>query len=106
MAGLFAVLLRRYTCIAMLAIRLPEEVEKRLDALARRTGRTKTFYAREAIMAHLQDLESSHQTPAPRVSNPPHRSVGASSFTSRWKGRFQPAARADERYQSLAKKYL
>jgi len=41
----------------MLAIRLPEDVEKRLDALARRTGRTKTFYAREAIMEHLDDLE-------------------------------------------------
>lgn len=41
----------------MLAIRLPEDVEKRLDALARRTGRTKTFYAREAIMEHLEDLE-------------------------------------------------
>jgi RHH-type rel operon transcriptional repressor/antitoxin RelB len=41
----------------MLAIRLPDEVEKRLDALARRTGRTKTFYAREAIMEHLDDLE-------------------------------------------------
>jgi RHH-type rel operon transcriptional repressor/antitoxin RelB len=41
----------------MLAIRLPDEIEKRLDALARRTGRTKTFYAREAIVEHLDDLE-------------------------------------------------
>ena len=41
----------------MLAIRLPEDVEKRLDDLARRTGRTKTFYAREAILEHLEDLE-------------------------------------------------
>ena len=41
----------------MLAIRLPEEVEKRLGALARTTGRTKTFYAREAILEHLDDLE-------------------------------------------------
>ena len=41
----------------MLAIRLPEDVEKRLDDLARRTGRTKTFYAREAILEHLDDLE-------------------------------------------------
>ncbi|WP_263359973.1 type II toxin-antitoxin system RelB family antitoxin [Acidicapsa ligni] len=41
----------------MLAIRLPEEVEKRLDALAKATGRTKTFYAREAILEHLDDLE-------------------------------------------------
>ena len=41
----------------MLAIRLPQSIEKRLEKLARRTGRTKTFYAREAILEHLQDLE-------------------------------------------------
>ncbi|MCC9000182.1 MAG: DUF6290 family protein [Candidatus Contendobacter sp.] len=41
----------------MLAIRLPADVEKRLDALAKATGRTKTFYAREAILEHLDDLE-------------------------------------------------
>lgn len=41
----------------MLAIRLPENIEKRLDRLAKRTGRTKTYYAREAILAHLKDLE-------------------------------------------------
>jgi RHH-type transcriptional regulator, rel operon repressor / antitoxin RelB len=41
----------------MLAIRLPPEVEKRLEALAQATGRTKTFYAREAILEHLDDLE-------------------------------------------------
>jgi RHH-type rel operon transcriptional repressor/antitoxin RelB len=41
----------------MLAIRLPAEIEKRLDALAKATGRTKTYYAREAILEHLEDLE-------------------------------------------------
>ncbi len=41
----------------MLAIRLPEAIEKRLDKLARRTGRTKTFYVREALLEHLDDLE-------------------------------------------------
>ena len=41
----------------MLAIRLPEEIEKRLDALAKETGRTKSFYVREAILKHLDDLE-------------------------------------------------
>lgn len=41
----------------MLAIRLPAEVETRLEALANATGRTKTFYAREAILEHLDDLE-------------------------------------------------
>ena len=41
----------------MLAIRLPAAIEKRLERLARRTGRTKTYYAREAILEHLSDLE-------------------------------------------------
>ena len=41
----------------MLAIRLPEEIESRLEALAKATGRTKTFYAREAIIEHIEDLE-------------------------------------------------
>jgi RHH-type transcriptional regulator, rel operon repressor / antitoxin RelB len=41
----------------MLAIRLPMSVEKRLEKLARRTGRTKTYYVREAILEHLEDLE-------------------------------------------------
>ena len=41
----------------MLVIRLPPEIEQRLEALAQATGRTKTFYAREAILEHLDDLE-------------------------------------------------
>ena len=41
----------------MLAVRLDSDTERRLDALAKRTGRTKTFYAREAIEAHLDELE-------------------------------------------------
>jgi len=41
----------------MLAIRLPEEIETRLGQLAKATGRTKSFYARQAIIEHLDDLE-------------------------------------------------
>ncbi len=41
----------------MLAIRLPQSIEKRLEKLARRTGRTKTYYVREAILEHLEALE-------------------------------------------------
>jgi RHH-type rel operon transcriptional repressor/antitoxin RelB len=41
----------------MLAIPLPPEIESRLEALAKATGRTKTDYAREAILEHLDDLE-------------------------------------------------
>lgn len=46
-----------YSEVIMLAIRLPQSVEKRLERLARRTGRTKTFYVREALLEHLEDLE-------------------------------------------------
>jgi RHH-type rel operon transcriptional repressor/antitoxin RelB len=41
----------------MLAIRLPKDLEKRLDSLAKRTGRTKTYYARQAIAEQMTDLE-------------------------------------------------
>ena len=41
----------------MLAVRLDDDTEKRLERLAERSGRTKTFYARAAIIAHLDDLE-------------------------------------------------
>ncbi|HEY0306986.1 MAG TPA: TraY domain-containing protein [Acidobacteriaceae bacterium] len=41
----------------MIAVRLSAEIETRLDKLARRTGRTKTFYVREAIINQLDDLE-------------------------------------------------
>jgi len=44
----------------MLAIRLPEEIETRLEALAKATGRTKTYYAKEAILKHLEDLEDAY----------------------------------------------
>lgn len=46
-----------YSEVHMLAIRLPQSIEKRLEALARRTGRTKTYYVREAILEYLDDLE-------------------------------------------------
>jgi RHH-type rel operon transcriptional repressor/antitoxin RelB len=41
----------------MIAVRLPPDVEKRIERLARKTGRSKTFYVREAILQHLEDLE-------------------------------------------------
>lgn len=44
----------------MLALRLSPSIEKRLDKLARKTGRTKSFYAREAILRHLEDLEDAY----------------------------------------------
>jgi RHH-type transcriptional regulator, rel operon repressor / antitoxin RelB len=44
----------------MLSLRLPPDIDKRLADLAERTGRTKSFYAREAIVRHLEDIEDFH----------------------------------------------
>ncbi len=41
----------------MLSIRLPEDIEARLNALAEATGRSKSYYAREAILEKIDDLE-------------------------------------------------
>lgn len=56
----------------MLAIRLPEDIDRRLELLAERTGRTKTWYAREAIMRHLEDMEDTYIA-IERVENPGKR---------------------------------
>ncbi len=39
------------------SLRLPDDVSRRLQQLADRTGRSKTFYMLEAIREHLDDLE-------------------------------------------------
>jgi RHH-type rel operon transcriptional repressor/antitoxin RelB len=41
----------------MLSIRLDPAIEKRLSKLAQRTGRTKSYYARELIEGNIEDLE-------------------------------------------------
>lgn len=41
----------------MLAVRLPAEIENRLQHLAEMTGRSKTFYVKEAVLKHLDEME-------------------------------------------------
>ncbi len=41
----------------MLSVRLAPEIMERLELLADKTGRTKSFYAREAILRYLEDME-------------------------------------------------
>ena len=41
----------------MLGIRLEPPLERRLERLAKKTGRTKSHYAREAIRQYLEDRE-------------------------------------------------
>jgi RHH-type rel operon transcriptional repressor/antitoxin RelB len=39
------------------SVRFEPEIEARLDALAKRTGRTKAYYLREMAERYLQDIE-------------------------------------------------
>ena len=41
----------------MASLRLTKELENRLDHLAQTTGRTKTFYIRQLIEGHIDELE-------------------------------------------------
>ena len=56
----------------MLAIRLPEDIESRLNDLASKTGRTKTFYAKEAILEHIGEIEDKYLA-INRLENPSKR---------------------------------
>ena len=55
----------------MIAVRLPDEIELRLQALAKKTGRTKTFYVREAVLEHLEDIEDYYLAAARLEENLP-----------------------------------
>ncbi len=41
----------------MLGVRIEKELEAKLDSLARKTGRTKSYYVREAVRQYLEDRE-------------------------------------------------
>ncbi|NNC71993.1 MAG: ribbon-helix-helix protein, CopG family [Sphingomonadaceae bacterium] len=41
----------------MLAVRLEPELEKRLNAVAKRTGRSKSYYVRQALIEKIEELE-------------------------------------------------
>jgi RHH-type rel operon transcriptional repressor/antitoxin RelB len=56
----------------MLAVRIPEILEKRLDKLAKLTGRPKSFYVRQALTAHLDEVEDTY-TALYRLENPGRR---------------------------------
>jgi RHH-type rel operon transcriptional repressor/antitoxin RelB len=69
----------------MIGVRLPIEIEKRLDALAKATGRTKTYYVREAILEHLDDMEDAYLAEATleRVRLGDERVLSSEEF---WRG--------------------
>jgi len=56
----------------MLAVRVPEEMEVRLEELSKLTGRPKSFYIREALQAHLDEIEDTY-TALYRLEHPTRR---------------------------------
>ncbi len=56
----------------MASLRLNKELENRLDRLAETTGRTKTFYIRQLIEDHIDELEDRYLAGS-RLENPADR---------------------------------
>ena len=56
----------------MLAVRIPEAIQGRLDKLAKLTGRPKSFYVRQALETHLDEIEDTY-TALYRLENPTRR---------------------------------
>jgi RHH-type rel operon transcriptional repressor/antitoxin RelB len=56
----------------MLAVRIPDEMETRLDRLAALTGRPKSFYVRQALETHLDEIEDAY-TAIYRLEHPARR---------------------------------
>ncbi|MBU2840918.1 ribbon-helix-helix protein, CopG family [Acidithiobacillus thiooxidans] len=69
----------------MIGVRLSSDIEKRLDDLAKATGRTKTYYVREAILEHLDDMEEAYLAEATleRVRRGDERVLSSEEF---WRG--------------------
>lgn len=67
------------------AVRLPDETYERLRSLAGRTGRTATYYIREAVTTHLEDLEDIYlaEQVAERIQRGEEKVVSAEEF---WRG--------------------
>jgi RHH-type rel operon transcriptional repressor/antitoxin RelB len=56
----------------MLSLRLSDDLETRLAQLAKTTGRTKTFYVKEAIHRYLDEMEDTYIALS-RLENPGKR---------------------------------
>jgi RHH-type rel operon transcriptional repressor/antitoxin RelB len=55
--------------MAMIAVRLPKELEERLTTLAQKTGRSKSYHVRQALLQYLEDIED-HYLAQERLESP------------------------------------
>jgi RHH-type transcriptional regulator, rel operon repressor / antitoxin RelB len=56
----------------MLSIRLDPDIERRLEAVAARTGRSADEHVRDAILDHIEDIEDA-EIARERLANPARR---------------------------------
>ena len=82
---------RSNTYTAIMKTKLTVTIDRDLLPKAKRYARERGLSLSEVIEANLRRLSDGGET---------------KSFASRWRGKFVPAERADERYIALAKKYL
>jgi RHH-type transcriptional regulator, rel operon repressor / antitoxin RelB len=52
-----------------IAVRLQKDLNQRLASLATRTGRSKSFYVKQAILRYLEDMEDTYLA-IDRIENP------------------------------------
>jgi len=45
----------------MISVRLPKEMQERIDMLARSTQRPKSFFVKEALANYLEDMEEYYE---------------------------------------------
>ncbi len=55
-----------------IAVRLQKELHQRLSSLATRTGRSKSFYVKQALARYLEDMEDLYLA-VDRIENPGER---------------------------------
>ncbi len=65
-------------------------IDKEILPLAKRYARSQGVSLSQLVETTLRSLSREEQL----------------SFSARWKGKFEPASRDDERYRTLARKYL
>jgi uncharacterized protein (DUF433 family) len=81
-----------------------EDVLEEYPGLETEDVREALRYAAETLLKlqqHVREISEIVESSLRNATEQPER-----TFSQRWRGRFQPAERDDERYRALAKRYL
>ena len=66
----------------MIGVRLDRELEKKLEKLARKTHRPKSYYVREALRLYLDEIED-YELALERLHNPRDKVISAEEMWRR-----------------------